>query len=66
MTYSLLWNVTRYTLVVSYGHFDKTSRFHLQDTSVRLGFEDGTDRLSRNVGNYQRATTQKSEDLTSF
>ena len=55
--------VTQRRLVVSCRLFGKTYRSHLQRSCVTLG--DGTDRLSRNVGNYQSKllTFHKSKDV---
>jgi hypothetical protein len=56
---SLFWDVTQRRLVISYRRFGTTYRFHLQRSSKPrflldyLTHEDGSDRLSRNVGNYQ-------------
>jgi hypothetical protein len=54
----LFWDVTQHRLVVSYRRFDITYWFHLQVSSVTgrifldyLTLEDGTDMMSRNVGN---------------
>jgi hypothetical protein len=59
MRSSLFWDVTQRRLVVSYRRFGTSYRSQLQGSIFKgrtvdwLIHEDGTDRLSRNVGNYQ-------------
>jgi len=61
---ALFWAITQQEVVISYRRFGKTYRFHLQGPRTSapsamvnnpniwvLDLEDGTDRLSRNVGN---------------
>jgi hypothetical protein len=54
----LFWDVTQPRLVVSYRRFGTPSRSHILGSSSPRGMDsltvkDGTDRLSRKVGNYQ-------------
>jgi len=53
MRSSLFWDVTQRRLVVSYQRFGTTYRSHLQGSSSQTPLKDGTNTLSRNVGNYQ-------------
>jgi len=46
MRFALFWDFTQPIMVVSYRCFGTTYRFHIQGTTI----EDGTDKLSRNVG----------------
>ena len=62
---SLFWNFTQHRLVVIDRRFGTIYRSHLQGSSSLLTLENGTDRLSRNVGNYQSTLRKIAEELTS-
>ena len=50
---SLFWDITRRRVVFSYRSFWTTYLPHLQGSSNPRSLENGTNRLSRNFGNYQ-------------
>jgi hypothetical protein len=61
MRSSLFWFVTQLVLVVVYRHFKTAYGSYLQESSTSFPPEDGTDRLSQNVG--QWVTTPRSKGL---
>jgi len=53
MRFAIFWDITQRIVVISYRRFGTTYPPHLQESNSRvkiIGLEDGTDRLSRNVG----------------
>jgi len=51
MRSALFWDITQGIVVNPYRHFGKTYRSHFQRSRNHfMTLEDGTDRLSRNVG----------------
>jgi len=74
MRSALFWDIMQRRLIIPYRRFGTTYRYHLQDSTSpkRIHFlntEDGTDRLSRNVGTVFTALpsviSQTSADLVS-
>jgi hypothetical protein len=63
MRSSVLWNATQRMLVVTDFSGQLIQRI-LKDQAV-FTLEDGTDRLFRNVGNYQSALRNSEEDRSS-
>jgi len=64
--YSHFWEFTQRRLVVNSRCFGTTSRSHLKcqaDQEDCLALEDVTNRLSRNVGNYQYIRHVKSQKI---
>jgi hypothetical protein len=73
MRSSLFWDVTQCRLLISHRRFRTTYRWHFQRPSnprINSFFdfltpENGTDRLSRNVGNYQATLRNIPEERSS-
>jgi len=49
LTSALLWDITQHIVVIPYRRVGKSYPSYLQDSINFLTFENGTDRLSRNV-----------------
>ena len=62
MTSDIFWDFTQRRKAITYRRFGRIYRFHLQGKNC-LTLEDGTDRLSRNVGMLITLLSQKSAEL---